>query len=106
MGIPPALVLAVGISTAMQAPAVPSAAEPRASSTTELQPALHCILGCQKQLYHLRTESEKSSRSVSGRKGIKRSKGSLSFRKASFPLPGNGLKAPELPAWEQGASGA
>lgn len=56
----------------------------------------HCTSGCQKQLHHLRTESEKSSRTVSGRKGVKRSKGSLSFRKASFPPPSNGLKTPEL----------
>lgn len=82
----------------MQAPAVQPAAEPRASSTTELQPALHCTSGSQKQPHHLRTEREKSSRPVSGRKEVKRSKGSLSFRKASFPLPGNGLKTPELSA--------
>lgn len=48
-------------------------------------------------------KSEKSSRNVCGREGVKRSKGSRNFRKDTFPPLPNGLKTPELSAcrWER-----
>lgn len=62
------------------------AAEPRASSTAApCSPAPRCTFGCRKQLHRSRAESKKSSRTVCGRKGVKRSKGSLSFGVSASP---------------------